>query len=162
MEKWNLLAYDSDELIVLCKRSTCRNLRFVNRYQGCFKAPHTRCKGVKYVKTITERSLLRRLRTFDHTVEKTAEIGKQVGFTDTDMDETNKTENDFGLKDPKGDTIYFNNLDNVEQREPQDAKGKIVAFSFLPVFVFLFYYHTPSKTSNVNTRNLKAWNHTVV
>ena len=86
--------------------------------------------------------MLRRLRTFDHTVEKTAEIGKQVGFTDTDMDETNKTGNDFGLKDPKGDTIYFNSLDNVEQREPQDANGKIVAFSFLPVFVFLFYYHT--------------------
>ena len=92
-------------------------------------------------------------------MEKTAEIGKQVGFTDTDMDETNKKENDFGLKDPKGDTIYFNSLDNVE---PQDAKGKIVAFSFLPVFVFLFYYHTPSKTSNVNTRYLKAWNHTGV
>ena len=37
------------------------------------------------------------------------------------MDETNKKENDFGLKDPKGDTVYLNNLDNVEQREPQDA-----------------------------------------
>ena len=162
VEKWNLLADDSDELIVLCKRSTCRNLRFVNRYQGCFKAPHTRCKGVNYVKTITERSLLRRLRSFDHTVRKTAEIEKQISFTDTNLDENNKKENAFGLKDSKRDTISFNNIYTVEQPEPQDAKTKIVAFSFLPVFVFLFYYHTPSKTRNVNNRYLKAWNHTAV
>ena len=162
VEKWNLLADDSDELIVLCKRSTCRNLRFVNRYQGCFKAPHTRCKGVNYVKTITERSLLRRLRSFDHTVRKTAEIEKQISFTDTNLDENNKKENAFGLKDSKRDTISFNNIYTVEQPEPQDAKTKIVAFSFLPVFVFLFYYHTPSKTRNVNNRYLKAWNHTGV
>ena len=162
VEKWNLLADDSDELIVLCKRSTCRNLRFVNRYQGCFKAPHTRCKGVKHVKTITERSLLRRLRSFDHTVRKTAEIGKQISFTDTDMDENHKKENPFGLKDSKGDTIYFNQLDTVGQPEPQDAKTKIVAFSFLPVCVFLFYYHTPRETRNVNNRYLKGLNHTGV
>ena len=30
-----------------------------------------------------------------------------------DMEENSKKENDFGLKDSKGDTIYSNKLDNV-------------------------------------------------
>ncbi len=60
VEKWNLSAHESDDLIFLCKRNNCRNLRFLNRFQCNFKTPHTKCKGVKHVKTITERSLLRR------------------------------------------------------------------------------------------------------
>eukprot|EP00505_MAST-04D_sp_SCG-Rhode-Island_P004582 Stramenopile-MAST_4_protein_4582 len=78
------------------------------------------------------------------------------------MDENHKKENPFGLKDSKGDKIYFNQLDTVGQPEPQDAKTKIVVFSFLPVCVFLFYYHTPRETRNVNNRYLKGLNHTGV
>ena len=62
VERWNLLADESDDLIFMCKKKACRNLRFLSRYEPHFKTPHTKCKGVKHVKTITERSILRRLR----------------------------------------------------------------------------------------------------
>eukprot|EP00943_MAST-04B_sp_MAST-4B-sp1_P004611 g4611.t1 len=69
VEKWNLLAHESDDLIFLCKRKNCRNLRFLNRFQSTFKTPHTKCKGVKHVKTITERSLLRRFQITAQNLE---------------------------------------------------------------------------------------------
>ena len=61
VERWNLMAGDADELIFMCKKQSCRNLRFLDRYQSTFKTPHTSCRGVGYIKTVTERSLLRRL-----------------------------------------------------------------------------------------------------
>ena len=62
VEKWNLLAQNSDQLIFLCKKGSCRNLRFLNRFQASFKTPHTKCKDVARIKTITERSLVYRLK----------------------------------------------------------------------------------------------------